>query len=125
MDWYGKRRVGEENTAGLLVRPITEKLQQLVKDRACRYCFHMSTSTRFEVVSGITMVDYLIDLEQSSCSCRFWQSLSYPCGHALVIIMALKHNPQLIPRHSLRLNPIARLTRMLYCIRSLEIIRNR
>src|SRR5579859_3824179 len=95
MDWYGKRRVGQENTVGLLVRPIVEKLQQLAKDRACRYHFHMSTSTRFEVVSGITMVDYLVDLEQRSCSCRVWQSVGYPCGHALAIIMALKHTPQL------------------------------
>src|SRR5579859_2481711 len=95
MDWYGKRRGGEENTVGLLVRPIVEKLQQLAKDRACRYHFHMSTSTRFEVVSGITMVDYLVDSEQRSGSCRVWQSVGHPCGHALAMIMALKHNPQL------------------------------
>src|SRR5579859_7002665 len=55
----------------------------------------MSISNRFKVVSGITMVDYLVDLEQRSCSCRVWQSVSYPCGYALAIIMALKHNPQL------------------------------
>src|SRR5579859_6286198 len=55
----------------------------------------MSISNRFKVVSGITMVDYLVDLEQRSCSCQVWQSVGYPCGHALAIIMALKYNPQL------------------------------
>ena len=95
MDWYCKRRGGEGNTVGLLVKPIAEKLQQLVKDRACRYRFHASTSTRFEVSSGITMVDYLVDLETRTCSCHVWQSSGYPCGHAIAIIMALKRNPQL------------------------------
>ena len=95
MDWYSKRRGGEGNTVGLLVELIVEKLQQLVKDRACRYRFHASTSTRFEVSSGITMVDYLVDLETRTCSCHVWQSSGYPCEHAVAIIMALKRNPQL------------------------------
>ena len=77
------------------MKSIAEKLQQLTKDRACRYRFHASTSTRFEVMSGITMVDYLVDLEARTCSCHAWQSSGYPCGHALASIMALKRNPQL------------------------------
>jgi MULE transposase domain/MuDR family transposase/SWIM zinc finger len=94
MDWYNKRRVLEAQTPGILVKPIAEQIQQIIKDRARRYRFYSSNNIQFEVISGITMVDYLVNLELRTCSCRRWQSTGFPCGHAIAILMALKQDPQ-------------------------------
>jgi hypothetical protein len=38
--------------------------------------------------------NYVVDLTQCSCTCSIWQSSSYPCGHAISIILDQKQDPQ-------------------------------
>ena len=94
MDWYTTRRTLEANTSGILVSPIAEWIQELIANRSRRYRFHSSNNVAFEVKSGVTTVDYLVNIELRICSCHAWQSTGFPCGHALAILMALRHDPQ-------------------------------
>ena len=94
----------ETNTIGILVTPIAEKIQMLISDRGCRYRFRSSDAIHFEVVSGVTTVDYLVNLEQRTCSCFVWQSTGFPCGHALAIIMSINQDPQAFSKHFFQLD---------------------
>ena len=99
MDWYTIRRTLEIDTLGILVSPISEKIQHLIRDRACRYRFHSSNDVAFEVISNVTKEDYLVNLQEATCSCYAWQKTGYPCGHALSIIMSRREDPQAYAKH--------------------------
>jgi hypothetical protein len=94
MNWYDQRRHLEINTVGLLVTPVAQCLQVLAANRSSRYRFLTSNDSCFEVKSGVTMTDYLVNLVTRSCSCHTWQATGIPCGHALAILMKLQRDPQ-------------------------------
>jgi MULE transposase domain/SWIM zinc finger/MuDR family transposase len=94
MKWFAERREAEVETQGLLVNKIALEIQAITT-RARRYRYLQSTDTTYEVQSGETLREYLVDLGTQSCSCRVWQSRGYPCSHAVAIILSLKENPQL------------------------------
>jgi hypothetical protein len=79
----------------LLITKIATELNTLATSRARRYRYLQSTDVSYEVQSGEILEEYLVNLETQSCSCRLWQSWSYPCGHGLAIILSLKQDPQL------------------------------
>ena len=93
MKWFAEQRGKEVETQGLVVSKIALEIQTLTA-RAYRYRYLQSTDTVYEVQSGQTLQEYLVNLETWSCSCRLWQSWGYPCGYALAIILSLKENPQ-------------------------------
>jgi SWIM zinc finger len=95
MKWFMERRGAEANTQGLLIAKIALELNTVAATRARWYRYLQSTDTLYEVQSGETLEEYLVNLETRSCSCRLWQSRGYPCGHALAIILSLKHDPQI------------------------------
>jgi hypothetical protein len=95
MKWFAERCTAETNTQGLLIAKIATELNTVATNRARRYRYLQSTDILYEVQSGETLEEYLVNLETRSCSCRLWQSRGYPCGHALAIILSLKHDPQI------------------------------
>ena len=91
MEWFEKRRRLEiaAETVGLglaFVSTITKNLQDN-RIRARRYHFLTSSDTKFEVKSGETNQEYLVDFEQQVCSCHEWEIYGYPCGHAYSVIL--------------------------------------
>jgi zinc finger SWIM domain-containing protein 3 len=82
-----------ETFSTILVSPIAEQIQELIANHSRHYRFH-SSNVAFEIKSGVTTVDYLVNIELRTCSCHAWQSTGFPCGHALAILMALRHDPQ-------------------------------
>jgi len=87
MTWFSNRRQLEANTQGILVSKIATKLQTLVNTRARKYRYMQATESLYEVKSKETLHDYIVNLEDRTCSCREWQSNGYPCGHALAVIL--------------------------------------
>ena len=94
MGWYDKHRGLETETVGLLVKPVGQCIQALINDRSSRYRFLSSNNICFEVKSGITMTDYLVNIMKKTCSCHAWQTTGIPCEHALAILIALRLDPQ-------------------------------
>src|ERR1700724_537639 len=94
MEWYEKRRNYETNTTGLLVKSVAQQIQALASNRSSRYRFLFSDGICFEVKSGVTLTDYLVNITARTCSCHIWESTGIPCGHALAILMTLRHDPQ-------------------------------
>ncbi|XP_008227197.1 PREDICTED: uncharacterized protein LOC103326736 [Prunus mume] len=47
----------------------------------------LSSFTVFEVFADYSVI---VDLEQRTCSCRFWQIDGFPCTHAVAAILAKK-----------------------------------
>ena len=94
MEWFTARRNLERNTPGLIVSKIATQLQTAVNDRARRYRYIQSTPTMYEVQSTETLCEYIVQLDNQTCSCREWQLSSIPCGHALAVILARKEDPQ-------------------------------
>jgi MULE transposase domain/SWIM zinc finger len=86
MKWFIERRNLEDSIQGLLIAKIATELNTLATSRAWRYCYLQSTDVSYEVQSGETLEEYLVNLETRSCRCRLWQSRGYPCGHGLAII---------------------------------------
>jgi SWIM zinc finger len=94
MTWFSNRQHSELNTAGLLVAKVAKEIQEAINTQARRYRYYQSTETKFEVLSKETLKEYRVDLAEHSCSCRDWKANGYPCGHALAVILGLKHDPQ-------------------------------
>ena len=95
MNWFTKRRDLEMNTTGSIVSHIAEKIETIIRDRAHRYRFSSSDNIQFEVRSGVTTIDYLVNLELRTCSCFQWQSTGYPYPHTIAILITTQQNPQL------------------------------
>jgi hypothetical protein len=94
MDWFTKRRELESNTQGKLVSHVTKKIQASLHDRASRYRYHRSNEDVFEILSGVTMAEYIVNLQNKSCSCREWKASGIPCAHALRCIVGTGQDPQ-------------------------------
>jgi len=95
MDWFTKHRLLEANTTGSIVSYITEKIQVIIREQARRYRYTLSDNVHFEVRSGITGVDYLVNLKLCTCSHFQWQTTGYPCSHAIAILITNEQDPQL------------------------------
>src|SRR5437667_12002137 len=49
---------------------------------------------KYEVKLNHTLLDYLVNIEQQTFSCRQWQSTDIPCGHSIgIIVTGLKEDP--------------------------------
>src|SRR5213592_1154785 len=49
---------------------------------------------QYEVKSNQTLRDYLVNIEQQTCSCRQWQATGIPCGHSIgIIVNGLNEDP--------------------------------
>jgi hypothetical protein len=94
MEWYAERRQSEGETQGTLVSKAAANIQTLVSDRARGYRVIKCTDHFYEVQFTQTLQEYLVNLLDHSCSCRAWQSLGYPCGHAIAVILARREDPQ-------------------------------
>src|SRR5947199_2708237 len=94
IEWFTARRNLERNTPGLIVSKIATQLQTAVNDRARRYRYIQSTPTMYEVQSTETLCEYIVQLDNQTCSCPEWQLSGIPCSHALAVILAHKEDPQ-------------------------------
>ena len=94
MEWYTKRRELEKNTQGKLVSKVAKEIQTKINERASCYRYFRSNEIIFEVKSGITNGEYLVNLSNRSCSCREWQFSGVPWAHALSVICGNKKDPQ-------------------------------
>src|SRR5579859_8063235 len=95
MRWFSERRGGENHTPGLLVSNSTKYLQVISNNRAHRYIPVPSTSHLYEVKSNETSSNYIVNLENQTCSCQSWQSTGYPCGHAICVLLHQGKDPQM------------------------------
>ena len=95
MIWFNNRRQLEAQTQGLLVSKIAMQLQTMVNTRARRYRYIQAHELLYEIKSKETLREYLVNLENHTCSCREWQSNGYPCVHALAVILGRQENVQL------------------------------
>ena len=91
MDWFQKRRQLEAHNQWTFVSTISTKLQDN-RERARRYRYLASTDTKYEVKSGVTNEEYLLDFQQQICSCHEWEIYGYPCGHTYSIILSHRFN---------------------------------
>jgi len=95
MGWFTTRRTLEDKTLGLLVVKSADHLQRVTNNRARRYRSVPSIlGVLYEVKSMETRRNYVVDLAQHSYTCSIWQSSSYPCCHAISIILDQKQDPQ-------------------------------
>jgi len=95
MAWYIERRTSEDMTQGLLVSKAADFLQVVTNNRARRYCSVPSIpGVLFEVKSMETHRNYVVNLQEKTCTCTIWQSTGFPCGHAVSIILDQKQDPQ-------------------------------
>ena len=69
MKWFAERQVTEAETQSLLVNKIALEIQTLMTTRARRYHYLQSTDMTYEVQSGETLREYLVNIETRSCSC--------------------------------------------------------
>lgn len=95
MRWFAERRGSEDDTSGLLVSKSADFLQAVTNSRARRYVCVPSSSHLFEVQSNETARNYIVDLENQTCSCRIWQFTGYPCGHAICVLLLQGKDPQM------------------------------
>src|SRR5579859_1566069 len=104
MDWFMKRQILETTTTGLLVRPIAERIQTLIRQRTVRYRIHQSNGFTFELKSGVTTSEYVVNTAEHTCSCRVWQSTGVPCGHALAVLCGHGYDPNTYTKPFFTLN---------------------
>ena len=93
MEWFAERRNNGAKLTGILVPEVSKAMQTLMA-RARRYRSIPSTDCIYAVKSLITAADYVINLEEETCSCRAWQSQGYPCAHAINVILTKRQDPQ-------------------------------
>jgi len=94
MDWFTKRRTVEANTVGLLITPVAERIQVLIRQRTIRYRhINRSNDVTFEVKSSISTSEYVINIGERTYSCRLWQSTGIPCGHVLAVLCRYGYDP--------------------------------
>ena len=94
MDWFSQKRQLEVNTLGIIVRKVATQIQDAKNHQARRYRFKYCIGMQYEVKSNQTLCDYLVNIEQQTCSCRQWQAMGIPCGHSIrIIVNGLKEDP--------------------------------
>ena len=64
-----------------------------------------ATESLYEVKSKEILHDYIVNLEDRTCSCREWQSNGYPCGHALAVTLGHQEDVQLYAKTFYTLDP--------------------
>ena len=79
-------------TLGPLVRHVATAMHTLMNERARRYRYFASTEHIHEVISSETGKQYIVNLENWTCSCLDWQLKGFPCGHALSVLLGRKLN---------------------------------
>lgn len=67
-------------------------MQTLMNERARRYRYFASTEHIHEVISSETRKEYIVNLENWTCSCLDWQLKGFPCAHALSVLLGRKLN---------------------------------
>ena len=77
MEWFDTRRKIDINMNGLLVEKVARIIQTLINTRARKYRYIASMETSYEVKSKETLMEYLVNLELHTCSCKLWQSNGY------------------------------------------------
>ena len=95
MKWFTACRNIDKDTQGLIVSKIARQIQTAVNNHARRYRYIQVTNTMYEVQSTETLHEYIVELDNQTCSCRVWQSSGIPCGHALAVILARREDPQI------------------------------
>jgi len=70
MDWFSQKRQLEVNTPGIIVRKVAIQIQDVKNHQARRYRFKQCIGMQYEVKSNQTLCDYLVNIEQQTCSCR-------------------------------------------------------
>src|SRR5579859_5711114 len=74
MEWFTARRGLDKNVQGLIVSKVAKQIQAAVNNQARRYRYIQATDTMYEVQSNETLYEYIVKLDEQSCSCRVWQS---------------------------------------------------
>ena len=67
-------------------------IQLLQNNCSHQYRCILSIAIWYRVSSSETLKDYIVKLDSQTCSCRAWQSMGYPCSHALAIVLLCKEN---------------------------------
>ncbi len=49
----------------------------------------------YEVQSTETLHEYIVELNNQTCSCHVWQLSGIPWGHALAVILTCREDPQI------------------------------
>src|SRR5437762_10412345 len=49
----------------------------------------------YKIQSTETLHEYIIELDNQTCSCNVWQSHGIPCGHTLAVILTRREDPQI------------------------------
>ena len=94
MDWFSQKRQLEVNAPCIIVRKVATQIQDAKNHQARRYRFKHCIGMGYEVKSNQTLRDYLVNMEQQTCSCRQWQATGIPCGHSIgIIVNGLKEDP--------------------------------
>ena len=67
-------------------------MHNLMNESARRYRYFASTEHIHEVISSETGKEYIVNLENWTCSCLAWQLKGFLCGHALSVLLGRKLN---------------------------------
>src|SRR5438477_2596324 len=70
IDCFSQKRQLEANTPGIIVRKVATQIQDAKNHQARRYRFKHCIGMEYEVKSNQTLCDYLVNIEQQTCSCR-------------------------------------------------------
>ncbi|XP_022033091.2 uncharacterized protein LOC110934216 [Helianthus annuus] len=72
-----------ERSDGLLTPYATELFEEIKKD-ATRYTIIWNGEGHYQVTGGVNQ--YVVNMEQRTCSCRRWELNGIPCRHAVAAI---------------------------------------
>jgi hypothetical protein len=76
MGWFAERRELERDTSGLIVSNVAQEIKALLHTQARRYHVIKATATFFEIRSIQTLHEYLVNLDDNTCSVRNFQLVS-------------------------------------------------
>ncbi|KAL4289626.1 hypothetical protein GQ457_14G018530 [Hibiscus cannabinus] len=91
MNRFYVKRIVADKFSGPLCPRIQKKLDKN-KEISGRYWPQPSTLRKFQIICPINQ--FIVDLDEKSCSCRKWDLSGIPCAHAISAIWFNKEHPE-------------------------------